>query len=156
MALSLPDPKSMLFDTVPRLLLGGIFLLGAVDGFAFLFVGDHIIHPPTSTEGLAFETALKEAEFLWPLMKSIELIGALLLLTNWAPALGLAVLAPIMVVIIFYHAALNPSGLPLAAILIVTGGLVLWTQRSRYAELFKSDTPTTQILAIRPVTQNQK
>lgn len=143
MALSLPNPKSILFDTAPRLLLGGIFLVGAVDGFAFIFVGNHIIHPPTSAEGLAFETALKKAGFLWPLMKSIELIGALLLLTNRAPALGLAVLAPIMVVIILFHAALNPGGLPLAAILIVTGGLVLWTQRSRYAALFEPDTPTT-------------
>ncbi|MEP0521943.1 MAG: hypothetical protein ABJO09_18095 [Hyphomicrobiales bacterium] len=149
---SLSNPKSMMFDILPRFLLGGIFLLGAIDGFAFILFGDHIIHPPTSVEGLALETALKEVGFFWPLMKSVELVGALLLLTNRAPALGLAILAPIMAVIVCFHAALNPSGLPLAAILIVTGGLVLWTQRNRYADLFLPDAPTKQTQAVPTTT----
>lgn len=145
MALSLPSLKLMLIDIGPRLILGGIFLVGAVDGFAFIFTGAHIIHPPTSVEGLAFEAALKEAAFLWPLMKSIELLGALLLLTDRAPALGLALLAPIMAVIVLFHAVLNLGGLPIAVILVVTGSLVLWSQRTRYAALFEAGTPAAQI-----------
>lgn len=141
MAFGLPGLKLMLMDIGPRLILGGIFLVGAVDGFAFIFTGAHLIHPPTSAEGVAFEAALKEAAFVWPLMKSIELLGALLLLTNRAPALGLALLAPIMAVIMLFHAVLNPGGLPIAVILIVTGSLILWRQRSRYAALFEAGTP---------------
>lgn len=151
MAVSLPNLKSFLIDTAPRLLLGGIFLLGAVDGFAFMFRGAHLIHPPTSPAGLAFEAALKDAGFLWPLMKTIEFLGALLLLSNRAPALGLALLAPIMAVIVLFHAVLNPEGLPLALVLIVTGGLILWVQRARYAALFEVGTPTAQTQAS-PVT----
>ena len=148
MALSLPTLKPFLTDIAPRLMLGGIFLLGAVDGFAFIFTGAHLIHPPTSSAGHAFEAALKDAGFLWPLMKSIELIGALLLLTNRAPALGLALLAPIMTVIVLFHAVLNPAGLPLALILIVAGSLILWGQRARYAALFEPGTPEARTQAV--------
>lgn len=149
MAPSLPNPKVKLVDTLPRLVLGGIFLIGAIDGFAFVFTGSHLIHPPTSAEGLAFEAALKDTGFFWPLMKTIELIGALLLLSNRAPALGLTLLAPLMVVIVLFHAVLNPGGLPLAALLIVTGGLILWTQRDRFAALMAPGRPTSTAGALR-------
>ena len=148
MTLSPATLKTVLIDRVPRLLLGGVFLLGSVDGFAFILTGTHVIHPPTSPAGLAFEAALKDAGFFWPLMKTIELLGALLLLSNRAPALGLALLAPIMTVIVLFHATLNPAGIPLASILILCGGLILWGQRKRYSALFEAGTPEVQI---RPV-----
>lgn len=75
-------------------------------------------------------------------MKTIELLGALLFLTNRAPALGLALLAPITAVIVLFHAVLNPQGLPLALVLIIAGSLILWVQRARYAALFELGTPT--------------
>lgn len=142
--ISLPNLKTLLVDCAPRLLLGGIFLIGALDGFNFIFTGAHLIHPPTSSAGLAFEAALKEAGFLWPLMKSIELIGALLLLSNRAPALGSALLAPIMSVIVLFHAVLNPGGFPLALILIVCGSLILWVQRTRYTDLLEAGVPNAR------------
>ncbi|WP_171210371.1 MULTISPECIES: hypothetical protein [unclassified Ruegeria] len=141
---SFPNFKRLLIDRAPRLLLGGIFLVGALDGFVFIFTDAHLIHPPTTDVGRAFEASLKEAGFLWPLMKSIELIGALLLLSNRAPALGLALLAPIMAVIVLFHAVLNPGGLPLALILIVCGSLILWGQRTRLAALLEAGTPEAQ------------
>lgn len=144
MRLSLPKLKTFLIDQAPRLLLGSIFLIGALDGFVFIFTGAHLIHPPTSAAGLAFERALKEAGFLWPMMKTIELIGALLLLSNRAPALGLALLAPIMAVIVLFHAVLNPGGLPLALVLVICGTLILWVQRTRYTALFEAGTPEAQ------------
>lgn len=140
--------KQILMVSAPRILLGGIFLIGAADGFAFILTGSHLIHPPTSAQGLAFEAALKESGFFWPLMKAIELIGALLLLSNRAPALGLALLAPIMTVIVLFHAVLNPGGLPLAFILILTSGLVFWTNRSRYAALLSPGTPEPAAKAV--------
>ncbi len=48
----------------PRILLGLIFLVGAVDGFAWIFTGQHLIHPPTSAAGLRFEDGLKASGFL--------------------------------------------------------------------------------------------
>jgi uncharacterized membrane protein YphA (DoxX/SURF4 family) len=130
--------KNILLCTVPRILLGLIFLLGAIDGFSFIIYGSHLIHPPTSDRGLAFEAGLKAAGFLWPLMKSIELIGALCLLTNKAPVLGLALLSPIMTVIVLFHFILNPGGIPLALILVVTGGMLVYQYRGNLISLAKS------------------
>jgi uncharacterized membrane protein YphA (DoxX/SURF4 family) len=136
-------PKTMknnLLNTVPRILLGVIFLVGAIDGFTFIFTGSHLIHPPTSDKGLAFEAGLKAAGFFWPLMKTVELIGALCLLTNKAPALGLALLSPIMTVIVLFHLILNPGGIPLALILVATGGLLAYQYRNNLMSLAQPPT----------------
>lgn len=123
---------------LPRLLLGLIFLVGAVDGFWLIFTGSRLIHPPTSEAGLAFETALKNAGFFWPLMKTVQLTGALCLLSNKAPALGLALLAPLLVVIVLFHFVLNPGGIPIAIILIVLSGILAFQYRRRFAALLGS------------------
>ena len=39
--------KILTVDT-PRILLGLLFLVGAIEGFTFIFTGNHLIHPPTS------------------------------------------------------------------------------------------------------------
>lgn len=130
--------KNGLLTTVPRILLGLIFLVGAIDGFSFVLSGSHLNHPPTSDKGLAFEAGLKAAGFFWPLMKSIELVGALCLLTNRAPVLGLALLFPIMTVIVFFHFALNPGGIPLGLVLVVTGGMLAYQYRKQLLSLANS------------------
>lgn len=124
--------------TLPRLVLGFVFLVGAIDGFAFIATGAHLVHPPTSERGLAFEAALQSAGFLWPLMKTVELIGAVCLLTHRAPAFGLALLAPVMAVVVLFHGFLNPEGAPIAALLVVCGALLLRAYAPRYARLFES------------------
>lgn len=129
--------KNVLLVTAPRVLLGLLFLVSAVDGFWWLATGSHLIHPPTSERGLAFEVALQNGGFFWPLLKSVNLVGALSLLTNIAPALGLALIAPVMAVIVLFHLVLNPQGLPVAVILVVLGGLLVWAYRDRYAALLR-------------------
>jgi putative oxidoreductase len=72
---------------------------------------------------------LKAAGFFWPLTKTVELVGALCLLTNKAPVLGLALLSPIMTVIVLFHFVLNPGGIPLALVLVATGGMLAYQYR---------------------------
>jgi len=129
--------KKILLETVPRLVLGAIFMLGAVDGFWFIFSGGHLIHPPTSERGLQFEQALIAAGFFWPFMKLLNFIGAFCLLTNRAPALGLMLLAPIMATIVLFHFFLNPQGIPIAILLIVCGALLARAYAGNYAGLFR-------------------
>jgi hypothetical protein len=128
--------KNVLLVTVPRILLGLLFLVSAVDGFWWMATGNHLIHPPTSEQGLAFEAAL-QSSFVWPLLKVVNLTGALSLLANVAPAFGLALIAPIMTVIVFFHLVLNPQGLPVAIIMVVLGLMLVWAYRGRYAALFR-------------------
>ena len=71
-------------------------------------------------------------------MKTVETIGALCLLTNKAPALGLALLLPIMTVIVLFHFVLNPGGIPLALILAAAGVLLAFRYRSNLMSLAQS------------------
>ena len=64
---------------------------------------------------------------------AVELIGDMCLLTNRAPAYGLALLAPLMTVIALFHAILNPGGLPLAVVLVVCGALLMKRAKSTCA-----------------------
>lgn len=128
--------------TAARVVLGAVFLVGAIDGFAYIATGAHLVHPPTSQRGLDFEAALKSVGFLWPLMKTVELIGAVCLHTNRAPALGLALLSPIMAVVVLFHAFLNPQGLPIAILLVACGALLLRAYARRYARLLDSGSTT--------------
>jgi hypothetical protein len=130
----------ILFVTVPRLVVGAIFLLGAVDGFYFIFTGSHLMHPAISERGLHFAEALEATGFFWPLMKTVELAGALCLLTNRAPALGLALLSPIMAVVVLFHLFLNPQGLPIAILLVICGLALLRAYAPRYESLLGADT----------------
>ncbi|MFA6966815.1 hypothetical protein [Bosea sp. (in: a-proteobacteria)] len=129
--------KTVLLVTIPRVLLGLLFLVSAVDGFWWLATGSHLIHPPTSERGVAFEVALQNSGFLWPLLKTVNLLGGVSLLTNIAPALGLALIAPVMAVIVLFHLVINPQGIPVAVILVVLGSLLVWAYRDRYAALLK-------------------
>ena len=130
--------KNSLLTTAPRILLGLIFLVGAIDGFSFIFTGSHLIHPPTSDKGLAFEAGLKAAGFFWPLMKTVEMVGSLCLLTNKVPVLGLALLSPIITVIVLFHLVLNPGGIPVALILVAASGSLAYQYRSNLISLAQS------------------
>ena len=129
--------KTFFLVTVPRVLLGVIFLISAVDGFWWLATGVNLIHPPTSPRGVVFETALQDSGFIWPFIKAVNLTGALSLISNVVPAFGLALIAPVMAVIVLFHATINPQGLPVAVILVVLGLMLVWAYRDRYAEMFR-------------------
>lgn len=129
--------KSIVLVTVPRVLLGLLFLVSAADGFWWMATGAHFIHPPISERGVVFEMALQNSGFFWPLLKSVNLVGGLSLLLNIAPALGLALIAPVMAVIVLFHLAINPQGIPVAVILVVLGGLLVFAYRERYAALLR-------------------
>lgn len=126
-----------LLVAVPRVLIGLLFIVSAVDGFYWLATGQPLIHPPTSPAGLRFEDALKESGFLWPLMKTVNLLGGLMLVCNRAPALGLLLLLPVITVILLFHLVLNPGGIPVAAVLAVLTAMLLLAYRDRYAVLMR-------------------
>jgi hypothetical protein len=135
--------------TVPRVILGTIFLVGAIDGFSFILTGTHLIHPPTSDRGLQFEAALKATGFFWPLLKVIEFAGASCLLTNRAPAFGLAILSPLMTVFVLFHVFLNQQGAPIAVLLVICGALLIRAYASRYSSMFRAGTPNHALSAER-------
>ena len=114
--------KPKWYETAARYTLGVIFMFGAIDGALFLFFGLYIHGKPP--ERYVFLLALQRTTYFWAFMKSIQLIGATSLLTNYKPALGVALLIPVASVLcLFYLFELRPF-LPLGAV-IATSLVVL-------------------------------
>ena len=74
------------------------------------------------------------------MLKTINLLGGVSLVFNIVPAFGLALIAPVMAVIVLFHLAINPQGLPVAGLLVLFGGLLVYAYRDQYAALFRKPT----------------
>ena len=72
------------------------------------------------------------------LIFALQVIGAVLLLANRYVPLALAILAPVIVNILSFHALMAPSGLPLALFVTVLWALVFVYVRSAFATLFQA------------------
>jgi putative oxidoreductase len=73
-------------------------------------------------------------------------IGAVLLLANRYVPLALAILAPVIVNIVSFHALTAPSGLPLALFVTVLWALVFVHVRSAFTGLFQSRSAGTGLI----------
>jgi putative oxidoreductase len=98
--------------TAARIALGIGFLVFGLDGFLHL-----IPIPPARPAAARFIGALIETGYLFQLVKAVEVICGLLLLSNRLLPLALTLLAPLLVGITSIHLFLNPEGLPLMFLL---------------------------------------
>jgi uncharacterized membrane protein YphA (DoxX/SURF4 family) len=109
--------------TVIRVLLGLMFTGSAIAGM----LGK--VPPPEPEAAQAFMGLLLSSGLLY-LVKVLELLCGLALLSGRLVPLALMVLAPIIVNIFFFHIALDPSGLPVGVILTALWVGVGMAQRS--------------------------
>lgn len=81
---------------------------------------------------LAFAGALVGTGYMFPLIKGTEvLVGALLLANRFVP-LALALLAPVTVNIVLFHAFLSPSGIGIAVVVALLHVFLAFTHRRAY------------------------
>src|SRR5882757_9176233 len=92
--------------------------------------------PPVGIAG-QFMGVLYVSHYLWVIFGFQVIAGALLLANRYVP-LALAILAPIIVNILSFHALMAPSGLPLALSVAVLWGLIFVDARPAFAGLFQS------------------
>jgi putative oxidoreductase len=113
-----------------RTLLGLLFVL---TGGMILF---HPMQPPTPPPPLAmaFSGALTESHYIW-VIGALQLVGGLLLLIGRYVPLGLTLLGPVIVNIALFHIFLDPSGLPMVAVISAMTLFLLWRYRSAFAGL---------------------
>ena len=99
-----------------RLALGLMFAVFGLNGFL------HFL-PMPAPEGAAgaLMGALAASGYMFPLIKGTEVVAAALLLSGRVPALGLLLLAPIVVNIVAFHAFLAPAGLGLGLVALGIG-----------------------------------
>ena len=98
---SVAPVKLRVYETGARYLLGVIYLFGAVDGGLEIFAHVYIVRNATEC---SFFGVLQHTLYFWGLLKLCELLGAISLLLNYKPVLGLAVVTPISAVLCLFYA----------------------------------------------------
>jgi putative oxidoreductase len=117
---------------IARYLAGVIFLVMGLNGFL-----NFIPLPPPGGVAGQFMAALYVTHYLWVIF-AFQVIAGLLLLVNRYVPLAIAVLAPVIVNIISFHALMAPSGLPLALLVAGLWALIFVDVRPAFAGLFQS------------------
>ena len=120
--------------TLARVLLGLAFFVFGLNGFlGFLPMPAH------PAEAGAFLGALGATGYMFPLIKGTEVVVGALLLANRFVPLALALLAPITVNIVLFHAVLEPpQTLVMPAVLLGAHLLLAWTHRAAYRPMLQA------------------
>jgi len=119
-------------SVIARYLSGVIFLVVGLNGFL------NFIHlPPPGGVAAQFMGALYVSHYLWVIFAFQVVAGALLLANRYVP-FAVAVLAPIIVNILTFHASMAPSGLPLAIFVAVLWAAIFIDVRPAFTGLFQS------------------
>lgn len=115
-----------------RVALGLVFVV-----FGANFFLHFLPQPPAPPAALAFAGALFASGYVFPLIKTLEVVAGALLLARVAVPFALVLLAPIIVNIVAFHALLAPSGLPLALFVLAAELHQAWVNRRTFAPLFE-------------------
>jgi hypothetical protein len=111
---------------VLRYLLGIVFFVFGLNGFL-----QFIPLPPYPGPAGAFLGALAATGYLFPLLKTIEVVGGALLLGNRFVPLALTLLAPALVNIVLFHTVLAPAS-PLVFIMLFAEIYLAWAYRDAF------------------------
>ena len=119
-------------SVIARYLAGVIFLVMGLNGFLNFIP----LPPPGGTAG-QFMGALYVSHYLWVIFAFQVIAGVLLLVNRYVP-LAVAILAPVLVNILTFHALMAPSGLPLALFVALLWIVIFIEVRPAFSGLFQS------------------
>ena len=119
-------------SVIARYLARVIFLVMGLNGFLNFI-------PLPSPGGIAgqFMGALYVSHYLWVIFAFQVIAGVLLLVNRYVP-LAVAILAPVLVNILTFHALMAPSGLPLALFVALLWIVIFIEVRPAFSGLFQS------------------
>jgi uncharacterized membrane protein YphA (DoxX/SURF4 family) len=112
--------------TAARILLGLIFFVFGLNGFL-----QFIPMPPPPAAAGAFLGALAATGYMFPLIKTTEVLAGALLLSNRFVPLALVLLSPIVVNIAAFHLVLSP-GIGLVAVIAALMLYLAWAYRGSF------------------------
>jgi uncharacterized membrane protein YphA (DoxX/SURF4 family) len=114
--------------SIARILMGLMFFVFGLNGFLHF-----IPQPKTMPEGAgAFFGALMKTGYMLPLIFGTQLIAGALLLSNRFVPLALALIAPVIVNIVAFHAFIEPSGAIMAGVVLVLELYLAWSYRKAF------------------------
>lgn len=117
-----------------RILLGLLFFVFGLNGFL-----GFLPQPPVPPEAGAFLGGLAATGYMFPLIKGTEVVAGLMLLSNRFVPLALVVLAPVIVNIVAFHAALAPAGLAVALVALALELALAWSYRASFRSVLALD-----------------
>jgi putative oxidoreductase len=118
-------------SAISRYLMGLIFVFFGLNGLL-----QFIPMPPIAGIAGQFVGALFLSHYLIPIML-VQLFAGILLIANRFVPLALTLLGPVIVNIFFFHAFMDPGGLPKAAVVILLWFLVAYSVRSAFAGILQ-------------------
>ena len=117
---------------IAKVLLGLGFIVFGLDGFL------HFMPQPPMPEGSAktFIETMNATPY-FKVVKFLEVLGGILILSGRLAPLGLLVLGPVMVNILLYDIFMFPDGLPVILVLGALAVFIGWRHRDYFAPFFK-------------------
>jgi hypothetical protein len=119
--------------TIARSLLGAGFFVFGLNGFLHF-----LPTPPLPAAAGSFLGALVATGYMFPLIKGTEVLAGALLLGNRFAPLALALLAPVLVNIVAFHAVLAPAGLALPLVLLAAELYLAYVYRTAFAPMLRA------------------
>jgi uncharacterized membrane protein YphA (DoxX/SURF4 family) len=126
---------------IARTLLGLIFVVFGLNAF-FNFIP---LPPPKGQLAGEFMKALFVSHYLYA-VKCFEISGGLLLMSGRFTALGLTLVGPVIVNILFFDTFLDASGLPLGIVMAMLALFLLARHRHSFAGLLLKQSPWTKTI----------
>ena len=133
-----PHPKksyARIFAAIARYVLGLPLLVFGLNMF-FNFIPQPKMELPPGA--VAFSTALINSGYMMPMIGVTFLLVGVMLVTNRFVPLALALFAPFMVNSILFHACLEHTGLPMAAVFLALELFLAWSYRSAFRSMLAS------------------
>ena len=115
--------------TAVRTLQGLIFFVFGINGISKSYFFP--LPPPPPAVGNLF-SALGQTTYFFPLLSLVYLVAGCLLLSGWFVPLGLILLAPIIVNIIFIHIFLDLAGIIPGVVVLAFEVFLAWAYRSSF------------------------
>src|SRR3989440_9221637 len=126
------NPVMRTASVIARYLAGVIFLVMGLNGFL-----NFIPFPPPAGVAGQFMGVLYVSHYLWVIF-AFQVVAGVLLLLNRYVLLAVAMLAPVIVNLLAFHALMAPSGLLLALFVAVLWGAIFIDARPGFSGLFQS------------------
>jgi uncharacterized membrane protein YphA (DoxX/SURF4 family) len=127
---------------VGRVLLGGMFVFSGSNGlFHFAAL------PPPEGDAATLFAGFAASGYMLPLIFGTQLLGGLLVLSGRLTAVGLVLLAPVLVNIDLFHLVLVSKGLGMGLFLTAVELGLAWAYRAAFLPMFASVTPAASAKA---------
>lgn len=121
-----------LATTIVRVLLGLVFVVFGLNGFLHF-----IPNMPMPDAAVSFFGGLAATGYMLPLLFAAQVLGGALLIVGLYVPLALALLAPVIVNIFFFHLFLARGGLPLAIVVVALELYLVWRYRDSFAPMLR-------------------